>query len=198
MLLGSASVTRLVVGLGNPGSQYAQNRHNIGFMVCDRLAGPIGGWREKFNGVWTRGMIGGHDTLLLKPMTYMNRSGTSVGAAATFFKVSPAEVIVIHDELDIAYGEVRVKVGGGHAGHNGLRSIFEHFGKDFIRIRCGIGRPVHGEVADFVLSDFKGEEKIALDDFLGDAAAAVEQVLRDGPETTMNQVNQKKSRTSAR
>jgi PTH1 family peptidyl-tRNA hydrolase len=191
-------VTRLVVGLGNPGAPYAHNRHNIGFMVCDRLAGSSGGWREKFNGVWTRETIGGQDTLLLKPMTYMNRSGISVGAAATFYKVLPPAAIVIHDELDIPFGEVRVKVGGGHAGHNGLRSIFEHFGKDFIRIRCGIGRPVHGEVADFVLSDFKGDEKIALDGFIGDAAAAVEQVLREGPEAAMNQINQKKSRTSAR
>lgn len=190
-------MTRLVVGLGNPGPTYAHNRHNVGFMVCDRLVRGFGGWREKFNGVWTRGDIAGQDTIVLKPMTFMNRSGTSVGAAASFFKVAPAEVIVIHDELDIAFGQVRVKAGGGHAGHNGLRSIFEHFGKDFIRIRCGIGRPTFGDVAAWVLSDFKGDEKIALDQFLGEAEVAVEQVLRDGPETTMNRVNQKKARNQA-
>ncbi len=188
-------MTRLVVGLGNPGPTYAHNRHNIGFMVCDQLAGGAGDWREKFNGHWTRLTLGGQDTLLLKPQTYMNRSGTSVAAAATFYKVPPAEVIVVHDELDLPFGAVRVKVGGGHAGHNGLRSIFEHFGKDFIRVRCGIGRPVHGEVADFVLGDFRGEERIALDAFVKEASDAVERVLRDGPEPTMNQVNQRSRKT---
>jgi PTH1 family peptidyl-tRNA hydrolase len=190
-------VPRLVVGLGNPGPTYARNRHNIGFMVCDQLAGGLGAWREKFNGLIVRGTVGGQDTVLLKPMTFMNRSGVSVGAAATFFKVEPPDVIVIHDELDIPFGQVRVKAGGGHAGHNGLRSIFQHFGKDFARVRCGIGRPAVGDVADWVLSDFRGDEKIALDDFIGEASAATEQVLREGPEPTMNRVNQKKTRNPA-
>src|SRR5262245_12451606 len=118
-------MTWLIVGLGNPGSQYAKNRHNIGFMVVDALASRMGvSWQTKFNGHWAKGSLGGNDVALLKPMTWMNLSGTSVGSAGAFFKTPPEQVVVVHDELDLAYRDVRVKIGGGHAGHNGLRSIF--------------------------------------------------------------------------
>jgi len=151
-------MTWMIVGLGNPGPSYAKHRHNIGFMVIDKMATSVGGgFREKFHAHWARGTVSGKDALLLKPMTWMNLSGTSVGEAGAFYKVKPDQCIVLHDELDIPFGEVRVKVGGGHAGHNGLRSIFEHYGKDFVRVRCGIGRPKHGDVTNHVLGDFRGE-----------------------------------------
>lgn len=182
----------LIVGLGNPGPQYASNRHNIGFMVADRLAERlIGGYRQKFNGELIRGAIAGEDVSILKPMTWMNLSGTSVGAAASFFKLSPPEVIVIHDELDLDAGQVRVKVGGGHAGHNGLRSIFQHFGKDFVRVRCGIGRPAKGDVTRYVLGDFRGEELIDLPEMIDKAAKAVELILDKGARAAQNLTNPK-------
>lgn len=182
----------VIVGLGNPGPQYAHNRHNIGFMVVDRLAAIVGGgYRDKFNGQIARGTLAGQDVLLLKPLTWMNLSGTSVGAAATFFKTPPSEVVVIHDELDLAPGEVRVKVGGGHAGHNGLRSIFEHFGKDFVRVRCGIGRPSRGEVTPWVLGDFRGEELITLPTMIDKAVGAIELILDKGALAAQNVTNEK-------
>lgn len=182
----------LIVGLGNPGPNYANNRHNVGFMAVDRLAtAGGGGWREKFHGLWTRGTLAGHDVVLLKPMTWMNLSGTSVGAAATFFKIPLARCLVLHDELDLAFGNVKVKIGGGHAGHNGLRSIFEHYGKDFVRVRCGIGHPKVGDVTGHVLGDFRGEELIELPLLLDRAVEAVELVLRDGAAAAQNATNAK-------
>ncbi|MFO0749394.1 MAG: aminoacyl-tRNA hydrolase [Myxococcota bacterium] len=182
----------LLVGLGNPGSQYAKNRHNIGTMVVDAMAQRAGvSWQTKFNGRWGKATICGKDVALLEPMTYMNLSGTSVGAAASFFKTPPAEVIVVHDELDLDYRDVRVKIGGGHAGHNGLRSIFEHFGKDFVRVRCGIGKPKHGDTANWVLSDFKGDEAIELPLLIDQAIAAVELVLEKGAQAAQNVANAK-------
>ncbi len=185
-------MTWLIVGLGNPGPQYANNRHNIGFMVLDRLAGVVGGgFREKFHGHMARGTLAGKDVTLLKPMTWMNLSGTSVGEAGTFFKASQAEVIVIHDELDLASGDVKVKIGGGHAGHNGLRSIFEHFGKDFVRVRCGIGRPKHGDVTPHVLGDFRGDDLILLPDMIDKACKAVALILEKGALAAQNATNPK-------
>ncbi|MFC4352088.1 aminoacyl-tRNA hydrolase [Fodinicurvata halophila] len=154
---------RLFVGLGNPGPNYARNRHNIGFMALDALAEQQGfsPWRQRFQGVCAEGTLDGEKVLALKPMTYMNKSGQSVGEAARFYKLSPDEVVVFHDELDLACGKVKMKTGGGHAGHNGLRSIIAHLGADFRRVRLGIGHPgdkakVHGHV----LSDFsKGEQQ---------------------------------------
>ena len=182
----------IVVGLGNPGPQYAKNRHNIGFMVADRLAAAVGGqYRDKFHGLWVRGTLAGKDALVLKPMTWMNLSGTSVGEAATFYKAKPAEVVVIHDELDLPFGDVKVKVGGGHAGHNGLRSIFEHFGKEFVRVRCGIGRPKHGDVTPHVLGDFRGEELIGLPEMLDKAEKAVALILDQGALAAQNATNPK-------
>lgn len=160
---------RLFVGLGNPGNQYAGNRHNIGFMAMDRIASDHGfaPWRKKFNGQVTEGRLGRDKVLLLKPETFMNRSGQSVGEAMRFYKLEPADVVVFHDELDLAPGKVRVKSGGGHAGHNGLRSIHAHIGEAYDRVRLGIGHPGRKElVAGYVLSDFAKAEADMLDDLL--------------------------------
>jgi len=185
-------VSWLVVGLGNPGTQYQGNRHNIGFMVLDELnRRAAGSFRNKFHGQHAKTRLANQDAHLLEPTTYMNRSGISVGAAAAFFKADVAQTIVVHDELDIPHGDVRIKVGGGHGGHNGLRSIFEHFGRDFIRVRCGIGRPPHGDVSGYVLSDFDSHQRATLATFIDSAADAVESVLRDGPQRTMNAFHKK-------
>lgn len=147
----------LVVGLGNPGSEYAGHRHNIGFMAVDAIVRrhSFGPFRAKFQGQLAEGVVGGVKALALKPMTYMNESGVSVGQAAHFHKIPPDQVIVLHDELDLAPGKVRIKVGGGSAGHNGLRSIDAHFGRDYRRVRLGIGHPGDRDrVTGYVLHDF--------------------------------------------
>lgn len=152
----------LVVGLGNPGSDYADNRHNIGFMAVDAIerAHGFSAFRSKFHGEIADGTIGGEKVLLLKPTTYMNESGRAVQAAMAFYKIKPEDVIVFHDELDLAGGKVRVKRGGGHAGHNGLRSIHAHIGGDYTRVRLGIGHPGDKEkVIGHVLKDFSKAEK---------------------------------------
>lgn len=184
----------LLVGLGNPGARYAGNRHNVGFMVADEVVRRAReSYRTKFNGELSRVRLAGAEALVLKPMTFMNRSGVSVGACASFFKASPAETIVVHDELDVGFGTLRLKTGGGHAGHNGLRSLFEHFGKDFVRLRVGIGRPPHGDAVGWVLSDFAGDDRADLPDLVTAAADAVELVLREGPALAMNTVNRRAS-----
>lgn len=147
----------LFVGLGNPGTQYAYNRHNIGFMAVDALIRRhnFSPERQKFSGLISEGTLGAERVVILKPLTFMNRSGQSVGEAVRFYKLSPDQVIVFHDELDLAQGKVRVKRGGGHAGHNGLRSIDEHIGKEFRRIRLGIGHPGDRDmVIHYVLGNF--------------------------------------------
>lgn len=147
----------LLVGLGNPGKDYAGHRHNIGFMAVDRIAARhgFGPWRQKFSGEIAEGTVAGDKVLLLKPLTYMNESGRSVAAAAQFYKVEPASIVVFHDELDLPPSKVRVKTGGGHAGHNGLRSIQAHMGPDFRRVRLGIGHPGAKElVTNWVLGNF--------------------------------------------
>jgi PTH1 family peptidyl-tRNA hydrolase len=158
---------QLWVGLGNPGTKYAGNRHNIGFMVLDRIAEDHGfaPWRSKFQGQLTEGKLGGEKVLLLKPETFMNLSGQSVGEAMRFFKLTPADVTVFHDELDLAPGKCRVKQGGGHAGHNGLRSIHQHIGAEYARVRLGIGHPGHKDrVSGYVLADFAKADQEWLDD----------------------------------
>ncbi|MBC7157337.1 MAG: aminoacyl-tRNA hydrolase [Rhodobacteraceae bacterium] len=148
---------RLFVGLGNPGAGYAGHRHNIGYMAVDRIAADhgFGPWRGKFHGELAEGRLGREKVLLLKPATFMNRSGTAVGAAAQFYKLAPEDVVVFHDELDLAPGKLRWKAGGGHAGHNGLRSIHAAIGPDYGRVRMGIGHPGHKDrVAGYVLHDF--------------------------------------------
>jgi PTH1 family peptidyl-tRNA hydrolase len=156
----------LIVGLGNPGGSYAGHRHNIGFMALDRVAEgtAFSPWRSKFQGEIAEGRVGERRVVLLKPMTYMNESGRAVGEAARFLKVPPEDVIVIHDELDLAPGKCRVKRGGGHAGHNGLRSIHAHIGAEYGRIRLGIGHPGRKElVAGYVLHDFARTDRDWLD-----------------------------------
>ncbi|MYM57179.1 aminoacyl-tRNA hydrolase [Thalassovita mangrovi] len=160
---------QLWVGLGNPGAKYAGNRHNIGFMALDRVADDHGfaPWRKKFQGQLSEGKLGSEKVVLLKPETFMNLSGQSVGEAMRFYKLSPADVVVFHDELDLAPGKCRVKQGGGHAGHNGLRSIHQHIGADYGRVRLGIGHPGHKDrVAGYVLSDFAKADQDWLDDLL--------------------------------
>ncbi|MFP4045363.1 MAG: aminoacyl-tRNA hydrolase [Rhodosalinus sp.] len=160
---------QLFVGLGNPGQKYARNRHNIGFMAVDRIAGAhgFGPWRAKFQAELAEGRLGGEKVVLLKPQTYMNLSGQSVGEAMRFYKLGPGDVTVFHDELDLAPGKLRVKRGGGHAGHNGLRSIHQHIGADYRRVRLGIGHPGRKElVSAYVLHDFAKADEDWLDDLL--------------------------------
>ncbi len=160
---------QLFVGLGNPGAKYAGNRHNVGFMALDRIAADHGfpAFRSRFQGQVSEGRLGMMRVVLLKPGTFMNLSGQSVRAAMDFYKIEPADVTVFHDELDLAPGKVRLKDGGGHAGHNGLRSLHGHIGETYARVRIGIGHPGHKDrVAAYVLSDFAKAEEPMLDDLL--------------------------------
>ena len=166
---------RLLVGLGNPGGQYARHRHNIGFMAVDAIAAAhgFGPWRAKFQGQIAEGRLGSEKVLLLKPGTYMNLSGDSVRAAMGFYKLGPSDVIVFHDELDLAPGRVRVKTGGGTAGHNGLRSLGAHIGPEFTRVRLGIGHPGDTAlVSPYVLGDFDRDEADWRDPLLAALAEA--------------------------
>ena len=160
---------QLFVGLGNPGPKYAANRHNIGFMALDRIADDHGfaPWRARFQGQLAEGRLGGAKVLLLKPETFMNRSGQAVGEAMRFYKLTPQDVTVFHDELDLAPGKCRVKRGGGHAGHNGLRSIHGHIGAEYARVRLGIGHPGDKRlVSAYVLQDFPKADADWLEDLL--------------------------------
>src|SRR2546421_12791800 len=155
-----SSLDLLVVGLGNPGREYARNRHNVGYLVVDELARRHGGaWRSKFSGQLAEIRLDGHKVALLKPETYMNESGRAVSGALRFYKLDPDEVLVIHDEGDFDLGRLELKVGGGLGGHNGLRSIAQHLKtQDFLRLRIGVGRPERGDrrpLADYVLSNFE-------------------------------------------
>lgn len=172
----------LIVGLGNPGTRYAYNRHNIGWLALDDIAERhgFGPFRSKFKGVVAEGRIAGEKALLLKPHTYVNESGQSVGAAMRFYKTTPDRVIVIYDELDLAQGKCRVKKGGGTGGHNGIRSIDQHIGADFWRVRLGIGHPGNKDrVRGHVLSDFTDEDEVWLDPML-EAVAMSMPMLTDG------------------
>ncbi|EEW26835.1 aminoacyl-tRNA hydrolase [Rhodobacter ferrooxidans] len=160
---------KLFAGLGNPGAKYAGNRHNIGFMAVDRIAADhgFGPWRSRFQGLAAEGSLGGEKLVLLKPATFMNLSGQSVAEALRFYKLTPADLVVFHDELDLAPGKARVKQGGGHAGHNGLRSIHAHIGEAYGRVRLGIGHPGHKDaVAAYVLNDFAKADADWLEDLL--------------------------------
>ncbi len=160
---------KLFVGLGNPGSKYARNRHNVGFIALDTIASDhnFAPWRSKFQGQISEGRLGNEKVMLLKPETFMNLSGQSVGEAMRFYKLEPADVTVFHDELDLAPGKCRVKVGGGHAGHNGLRSMHQHITDAYQRVRIGIGHPGHKDrVSGYVLHDFAKADEEWLDDLL--------------------------------
>ncbi len=176
---------KLIVGLGNPGAKYARNRHNIGFMALDRIAADHGfsPWRAKFQGQIADGRIGSEKITLLKPETFMNLSGQAVGEAMRYLKLLSEDVIVFHDELDLAPGKVRLKTGGGHAGHNGLRSIHGHIGPDYDRVRLGVGHPGHKDaVAGYVLRDFPKADAEWLDDEMrGISDGIAELVAGNGP-----------------
>lgn len=184
-----------VVGLGNPGRDYASHRHNVGFMAVDALAAQVNAeaFRDKFSGSYARAVISGEQAVLLKPMTYMNESGRSIQPAMAFFKAQPSELLVIHDELDLPFGDIRLKFGGGHAGHNGLRSTMAHVGTgEFARLRIGIGRPppgFRGEVADYVLSSFDAIERATLPDCLKVAVQSVIEIAARGFEAAMKSRN---------
>ncbi|UWQ23061.1 aminoacyl-tRNA hydrolase [Jannaschia sp. W003] len=176
---------QLWVGLGNPGAKYAGNRHNVGFMALDRIAADHGfpAWRSKFQAELSEGRFGSERVALLKPATFMNLSGQSVGEAMRFLKIESTAVTVFHDELDLAPFKLRLKAGGGHAGHNGLRSIHQHLGPHYDRVRIGIGHPGHKDrVSGYVLSDFAKSEGDALDDMLrGISDGAPKLAAGDGP-----------------
>ncbi|MBK0398047.1 aminoacyl-tRNA hydrolase [Limibaculum sp. M0105] len=170
---------KLFVGLGNPGAQYAGHRHNIGFMAVEAIASAHGfsPWRSKFQGEVAEGRLGAEKVVLLKPMTFMNLSGQAVGEAMRYLKLEPADVVVFHDELDLAPAKCRVKTGGGHAGHNGLRSIHQHIGEAYHRVRLGIGHPGHKDrVAGYVLHDFAKADGEWLDDLMRGVADGAEKL----------------------
>ncbi len=175
---------KLFVGLGNPGGKYARNRHNIGFMALDQIARDHGfsPWKGKFQAELSEGNLAGTKVLMLKPQTFMNNSGQSVGEAMRFYKLTPSDVVVLHDELDLAPGKCRMKQGGGHAGHNGLRSIHAHIGADYARVRLGIGHPGHKDaVSGYVLRDFPKADEDWLDDLMrGISDGAAELAKGDG------------------
>jgi PTH1 family peptidyl-tRNA hydrolase len=189
----------LIVGLGNPGREYADHRHNIGFLVVDELARRwgVGGWKSKFGGEIAQPSTPRGQLVMLKPLEYMNVSGGPVQRTAAFFKIEAKEVVVVHDDIDLEFGRLKVKVGGGHGGHNGLRSIIQNIGDSFSRVRCGIGKPMGGKerVTGHVLGDFDKMELKELPFLVGGAADAVELIVHKGTTAAMNQVNTDKPRS---
>jgi peptidyl-tRNA hydrolase, PTH1 family len=188
----ASSLDLLVVGLGNPGREHVRDRHNVGWMVVEELARRHGAsWKGKFSGQLAEIRVDGHRVALLKPETYMNESGRSVGAAARFYKVEPDAVLVVHDEIDLEHGRLQARRGGGLAGHNGLRSIASHLGsQEFLRLRVGVGRPGRGDPrapADYVLSPFRPEDDA--ESLVTRAADAVETLDAEGLESTQAQFN---------
>lgn len=173
---------KLVVGLGNPGSEYENTRHNIAWIAIDNYTKLDGtSWKAKFKGVYTDIVINGEKVYFLKPETYMNLSGESVGALCKFFKIDVSEILVIQDELDLPFGQIMFKKGGGLAGHNGLKSITSHMGsQEFFRMRIGIGRPVHGSVSSWVLGKFPSEQQIDLDIMVKKCGEAITSFLKSG------------------
>jgi peptidyl-tRNA hydrolase, PTH1 family len=189
---GASTLDLLVAGLGNPGREYAATRHNVGWLVVDELAARHGGsWRSKFSGQLAEVRLGDLRLALLKPETYMNESGRSIGGAVRFFKVEPEALLVVHDDVDLDEGRLQVRLGGGLAGHNGLRSIAQTLSsQDFLRLRVGVGRPGRGDrrsVADYVLSGF--DPDVGVDALLSRSADAVETIARDGLEVAQQRFN---------
>jgi len=182
----------LLVGLGNPGARYVGNRHNVGFMAVQEIAKRhgIGRWRRRFQGLACEGPIGDARVLLLLPGTYMNESGRAVAEAVQFYKLSSGDVTVFHDEIELPPGKVRVKVGGGIAGHNGLRSISEHIGNDYRRVRIGVDRPGHKDLVEhYVLSDFAKSERPWVDALTGILADNVDLLVRGQDVSFQNKVH---------
>ena len=181
----------IIAGLGNPGQRYAANRHNLGFLVADEIARRhgFGPWRQRFQAEVSEGRLADRKVICLKPQTYMNRSGQSVGEALRFFKLAPEALYVLHDEIDLAPGKLRVKQGGGAGGHNGLRSIDAHIGKDYWRIRLGVGHPgdkdlVHG----YVLRDFAKQDRIWVEKLIDAVADEVPKLLAGDASSFMSRV----------
>ncbi|RMF02882.1 MAG: aminoacyl-tRNA hydrolase [Alphaproteobacteria bacterium] len=182
---------KLFVGLGNPGTSYAKHRHNVGFMAVDRIAEThgFGPWRNRFQGMVSEGRLGSQKCLLLKPQTFMNESGRSVGEAVRFYKLDPHDVVVFHDELDLAPGKLKVRSGGGTAGHNGLKSLAAQIGGDFTRVRIGIGHPGHRDkVSGYVLHDFPKADREWLEPLLEAIAEAAPRLADDDAAGFMNAV----------
>jgi PTH1 family peptidyl-tRNA hydrolase len=198
----------LLVGLGNPGAKYADNRHNVGFMVLDAWRDrfvPAPPWSEKFKAQTcsiSSQVPGGGRCVMLKPQTFMNLSGESVGPAARYNRTPPEKILVVHDELDFEVGRVALKKGGGHGGHNGLRDIIRVLGsRDFLRIRVGIGRPkppFRGDVSNWVLTNFEGDDAISLPDTIDRASKAVDCVMAEGVREAMKQINTSPKSTSSK
>lgn len=183
---------KLLVGLGNPGPEYELTRHNLGFLVMDALAERVGArWgRIRFHAEVAEASVGGEKWLLLKPQTFMNLSGSSVAEAAAFFKVAWEDVLVAHDDLDLAFGRIKIKIGGSDGGHRGIRSLLQHAPNAFVRARLGVGRPaLHQDAADYVLHPFLAPEAALLDDYVVAAAAAVELWAKDGLVKALNRYN---------
>ena len=185
---------KLLIGLGNPGARYHRNRHNVGFMAVDAIAEvhDAGPWRRRFQGEAAEAHIGSGKVLLLKPQTFMNESGRAAGEAARFFKLTPADIVVFHDELDLAPGKVKVRQGGGHAGHNGIKSIIQHCGADFWRVRLGIGHPGDKrQVTNYVLSEFAKDEWAQVDDVCRAVGDEIPRLVQGDAEGFMSRVAQK-------
>lgn len=195
---------KLVVGLGNPGARYAGSPHNAGFRVVERLAERHAGsgravWTGRLAGELSMLTLDAHRLVLLKPLTYMNRSGHSVRQALQFFEIPVDGALVVHDELDLPRGSVRLKLGGGEAGHNGLRSVSEELGtRDYARLRVGVGRPAQGEVRDWLLAPMASGDAAELERSLDEAGDAIELWARSGLEQAMNRVNRRAEGTKAR
>lgn len=180
---------KLVVGLGNPGPEHERDRHNVGFWFANALSGHAGASfkvEKKFFSETARGTLGGRPLLLQKPNTYMNRSGQAVQSVVSYLKIPLSDILIVHDDLDLLPGTARIKRGGGHGGHNGLRDVIHHLGRDFMRLRLGIGHPGRPEdVTDYVLKRPSGDEKRLIDDALADALAVVQQLLEGDFEDAM-------------
>ncbi len=182
---------KLIVGLGNPGGKYAGNRHNVGFMAIDEIFDTydFSPWRKRFSGEISEGRIGRTKCLLLKPLTYMNESGRSVGEAVRFYKLELDDVVVLYDEIDLVAGKLKAKRGGGNAGHNGLRSLSSHLGNDYHRVRIGVGRPAQkSDVSNYVLRDFNKSDRQWLEPLLDAIARKFEAFLERGSGDFVNQV----------
>jgi PTH1 family peptidyl-tRNA hydrolase len=188
----------LLAGLGNPGRQYADNRHNVGFMVADEILQRTGAKppRSRMGAELSEAAIGRNKVILCKPMEFMNLSGSAIGRAASFWKIPPRRILVVHDDMDLDFGRLKLVEGGGTGGHNGLRSIVDALGNEaFCRLRFGIGRPPPAwEGADFVLADFSAEERKILPDLIEEAALAAQTVVKDGLVVAMNKFNRRRKK----
>jgi PTH1 family peptidyl-tRNA hydrolase len=180
----------LVVGLGNPGTRFSHTPHNVGFRVLDRLAPPAGSWSQRFDGELLVTRVDEQPLALLKPLTFMNASGKSVSKAMSFFEIPVESTLIVHDELDLPLGALKLKRGGGEAGHHGLESVSAELGsRDYLRLRVGVGKPAAGSVSDFLLQPLDAAAEQQLDAALARARDVVELVARQGIERAMNQVN---------